>query len=60
MGPYCNKFLQKIIDKHGATFDEEQWIAVLEMVRSACLVKPESHASDEVLKSGLLRAQIGE
>ena len=55
------EFLERIIDKHGNGFDFEQWIAVLEMVRAACLVKNVggvgglSGGVDEVLKSGLLQ-----
>lgn len=52
------EFLERIIDKHGNEFDFEQWVGVLEMVRSACLVKNDEKvmgAVDEVLKSGLLQ-----
>ena len=53
------EFLERMIDQHGNNFNEDQWIKILEMVRSACLVKPDPTSSEEVFKSGLKQAKEG-
>lgn len=39
--------LEKLIESNGNFFDDSQWIAVLEMIRSACFVEPDKKSSSE-------------
>lgn len=53
------EFLERMIDQHGQNFNEEQWIKILDMVRSACNIKDTLHKdqTDDVLRLGLKQAQ---
>merc|ERR1712228_15562 len=39
--------LEKLIESNAVHFDDNQWIAVLEMIRSACFVEPDKKSSSQ-------------